>query len=182
MASNIEIKAWANDFQRQQELAVAISDTPPEHTSQEDIFFNVPRGRLKLRVFGDKSGELIYYSREDTISPRVSHYSIFRTHEVETLRTILSSSLGVRGLVRKRRTVYRAGDIRIHLDRVEDLGDFIELEYVMRDDTVEPEAVRAVRALMPRLHIEESDLIGAAYIDLVTGGSSETSRSTQGVG
>ncbi|UCF78606.1 MAG: class IV adenylate cyclase [Candidatus Eiseniibacteriota bacterium] len=176
MASNVEIKARAKDFTRQRELAEAMSDTAAEHMFQEDVFFNVPDGRLKLRSSGDSAGELIYYERGDVSGPRMSRYFIGRTEDRSSLKRVLSSSLGVYGLVRKYRTLFRVGDIRVHLDRVEDLGDFIELEYVMRDDTVEGDAVRAVRDLMTRLCIRERDLIDVAYIDLVLAGRPGTPR------
>ena len=167
MASNIEIKAQANDFTGQRERAEAMSDVPGEAFLQEDVFFNVTKGRLKLRILGDHSGTLIFYQRDDSSGPRWSHYLVSKTHEPEALKNVLSSSLGVRGVVRKHRTVYKVGRTRIHFDRVEGLGDFVELECVMDSSTGEEEASHGVRNLMDILGIRESDLIGEAYIDLL---------------
>ncbi len=167
MAANIEIKARARDIARQLRLAIEMSPTPAQEMWQEDVFFNAPSGRLKLRIFENRTGELIYYDREDSTGPRVSRYFISRTNDPQGLRDVLAVSLGVRGVVKKRRTLVLVGDIRVHADKVEELGDFLELEYVMRDDTVQADAMAAVKELMQRLGIEEGDLVGSAYIDLV---------------
>ena len=168
MKSNIEIKARASDFKRQKQLAKKISDTPAQQIAQEDIFFNMPNGRFKLRVLGKKEGELIYYQRPDTSAPKVCEYVVTPTTEPDAVKKVLSSSLGVRGTVRKKRTVYNVGNTRIHLDQVEGLGDFIELEYVMRDESTEEAGLDAVANLMEELQIREEDLVGEAYIDLIT--------------
>jgi predicted adenylyl cyclase CyaB len=75
----------------------------------------------------------------------------------------------VRAVVRKTRTVYRVGRTRIHLDRVEGLGDFIELEVVLRSDEELASGASVARELMARLEIAEDDLVEAAYVDLLEG-------------
>jgi adenylate cyclase class IV len=79
MASNIEIKARSKDFANQKKLAEKISGGTPELLIQEDIFFRVPQGRLKLRILGLHQGELIAYSRPDRPVIKQSTYEIFRT-------------------------------------------------------------------------------------------------------
>ena len=81
----------------------------------------------------------------------------------------LSAALGVQGLVRKTRTVYFVGHTRIHLDDVDGLGEFIELEVVLGPNE-SPEAGAAVaERLMNELEIEPGDLIECSYVDLLTG-------------
>lgn len=74
MASNIEIKARAKDWDTQKKLAASISESKLQRLVQEDVFFNVPAGRLKLRIMGTDSGELIYYERPDTASVKTCKY------------------------------------------------------------------------------------------------------------
>jgi predicted adenylyl cyclase CyaB len=164
---NIEIKARARDFGRAIQLAEKISDTKVELLCQEDTFFNTPAGRLKLRVFGPRSGELIYYVREDSKEATRSDYVITKTADPEGLKETLSLALGVRGVVRKRRLLYRSGPTRIHLDDVEGLGHFIELEYVMTAGEGFEQASKAVQELMHGLEIKDRDLVSHAYIDLL---------------
>ena len=166
MAANIEIKARASDFNRQKIIAEALSDIPAEQIWQEDIFFKISKGRLKLRIFNSGSGELIYYMRADSNGPKTSQYQISKTNEPETLRNILTSSLGVRGIIKKQRTLYKIGFTRIHFDQVKDLGNFIELEFVMQDNTSKNEALQTIRNLMEKLEIQDNHLINTAYIDM----------------
>jgi predicted adenylyl cyclase CyaB len=167
---NVEIKARARHPERQARLAEALADGPPERLVQEDTFFVVPSGRLKLRIFAGGGGELIQYERPDTRAPSESRYVVAPVPEPEVLRAALSRALGVRAVVRKIRTVHLAGRTRIHLDRVEGLGDFIELEVVLAQGADSAAGARVARELMARLEIAEDDLVAAAYVDLLEGG------------
>jgi predicted adenylyl cyclase CyaB len=167
MPVNIEIKAWAQHFDRQMQLAQQISDTPRAVLQQEDIFFVTDHGRLKLRILDCEHGELIFYDRPDQIGARQSAYQIARTPEPAALREVLSAALPVRGVVKKQRTLYRVGQMRIHLDEVEGLGQFLELEYVLRPDETREAGLEAVHEIMRRLEIGREDLVAGAYIDLL---------------
>jgi predicted adenylyl cyclase CyaB len=167
MATNIEIKARAPNPARLKAKVEAISDTAGEHISQEDIFFQSPHGRLKLRILGQDQGQLIYYERPDSAGPKQSDYYISRTSEPETLNDVLSRTYGVRGVVRKERWLYWIGNTRIHLDQVEGLGSFLEFEVVLSDGQSIEEGLAIAANLMGRLGVAEADLIDAAYIDLL---------------
>ena len=167
MAENIEIKARAGDFNRQKTIAETLSKLPGEQIWQEDTFFKISKGRLKLRIFDSGSGELIYYMRADSSGPKVSNYEICMINEPESLKNILTSSLGIRGIIKKQRTLYKIGFTRIHFDQVMDLGNFIELEYVLQDNTGNNEALQTIRNLMEKLEIQDNHLINNAYIDMV---------------
>jgi predicted adenylyl cyclase CyaB len=147
----------------------ALSDAPVEILDQEDTFFTTPQGRMKLRVLGTNSGQLISYRREDVPGPRPSRYLIAPTGDPTALKEILTSVCGVLGVVRKRRCLYRIGQTRIHLDRVSGLGDFIELEVVLRPDQAESEGMQIAAQLMERLGIAADQLVEKAYLDLVNG-------------
>ena len=123
MGRNVEIKARSRDFQKQRLQAEALSTEPAQHLIQEDTFFNISAGRLKLRIFENGSGELIQYDRDDSPGPKESRYVFFRTKEPEALKTVLTKALGIRAVVRKKRTVYFCQQTRIHLDQVD--GRFI---------------------------------------------------------
>jgi predicted adenylyl cyclase CyaB len=90
------------------------------------------------------------------------------TAEAEVMKSILTSVLPVMGVVRKRRCLYVVGQTRIHLDHVEGLGTFVELEVVLRPDQPELEGVMIAKELMARLGIDEPQLVDVAYIDLLT--------------
>jgi len=167
MGRNVEIKARLSGEDELQELARRLSDLPADELRQEDTFFATPAGRLKLRDFGDSSGELILYERANPEGPRLSRYAIARTPDPSVLNGILSAVMPVVGVVRKRRRVFLSGQTRIHLDAVEDLGCFLELEVVLRDGQLEAEGTVIADKLLDSLGIGRSQLVGEAYIDLL---------------
>lgn len=169
MPSNVEIKARVGDPDGLYGRAVGLAEGGPEVLDQEDVFFNAPRGRLKLRSFGGGGAELIYYERPDRAGPKSSTYHVLEVQDVEGAKLLLSAAFGVRGTVSKRRTLFMAGQTRIHLDRVEGLGDFMELEVVLRPGQTAGEGEEVARGLMRSLEIEPGDLIDGAYIDLLDG-------------
>jgi predicted adenylyl cyclase CyaB len=110
---------------------------------------------------------LISYHRPDAEGPKASSYAIARTADARALRQVLAAALSVRGVVRKKRLLLLAGRTRIHLDEVEGLGSFMELEVVLAegDDPVAGEKEAA--DLMKLLGIKSTDLVRGAYIDLM---------------
>ena len=136
----------------------AMSDTAVEILNQRDIFFAAATGRLKLRILDDCRGELIHYDRPDLAGPKLSSYLIAPTSAPEVLLTILSQVLNIVGTVRKRRRLYRVGQTRVHLDRVEYLGDFVELEVVLDPGQAEAEGTAIAEDLMRRFAIRASSL------------------------
>lgn len=167
MPANIEIKARVRDFSALRARAAALSDTPCQVVVQEDIFFSVPRGRLKLRLLSAGRAQLVYYTRPDQRGPKRSDYHIFETDAPEDLKAVLSLALGVRGVVRKTRHLYLVGQTRIHLDQVEGLGEFVELEVVLRPGQGDAEGRAVADDLMARLGILPADLLEGAYLDLL---------------
>lgn len=167
MAANIEIKARVDDFEALKARADSLSDQQMQVISQEDTFFNAEKGRLKLRVQAPDQGYLIYYERPDQNGPKRSDYHLAGTHEPDKLKKTLSLALGVRGTVKKTRYLYMVGQTRIHLDKVEGLGHFMELEVVMRADQSDAEGQAIAEDLMRKLGIREEALIEGAYMDLI---------------
>lgn len=166
MPRNIEIKARIDSVEALLLRAQALADDPPQVIEQDDTFFVSIHGRLKLRDFGDGSGELIHYERADVEGPTRSDYVCAPTSDLAALRDALTRALGVAGRVRKTRTLLLAGQTRIHVDRVEGLGDFIELEVVLREGQDEAEGVAIADALCAQLGIAPSQRLAGAYLDL----------------
>lgn len=167
MPHNVEIKAGVRNPEQFVVLAEQISDTPAEIIFQEDIFYRIEKGRLKLRIFSQNAGELIYYERPDNRGPKTSHYFISKTDDPTQLNQTLKHALGIRGIVRKKRTLFLSGQTRIHFDEVEGLGIYMELEVVLKEGQPFEDGERIAGDLMKDLQIDEADLIEGAYIDLV---------------
>ena len=163
---NVEIKARVPDLGAVEVRAKALATEGPTDLVQDDTFFACPNGRLKLRQFPDGRGELIHYERADAAGPKTSAYVIAPTPAPDVLRETLARAYGVAGRVRKKRRLYIAGRTRIHLDEVERLGSFVELEVVLEEGESEASGDAVARDLMARLGIEASQLVPTAYVDL----------------
>jgi adenylate cyclase class IV len=168
---NIEIKARIASVEALLPLAQSLADGPAQAIAQDDTFFACANGRLKLRDFGDGRGELIHYRRTDTEGPKLSDYLRVPTDEPAALREALVRASGVLGRVRKQRLLLLAGPTRIHLDRVEGLGDFLELEVVLHDEQTEAEGAAIAERLLQRLGVPSGQLLGGAYLDLLASSS-----------
>jgi predicted adenylyl cyclase CyaB len=167
MPANIEIKARVRDFESLKQIAAQLSDKPCQTIPQEDTFFNCPHGRLKLRELGPHCGQLIYYQRQDVTGPKHSEYKIFSTDDPAGLKLILSEAYGVRGVVTKVRYLFLVGQTRIHLDDVNGLGKFMELEVVLQPGQTDAEGQAVAENLMNTLGIRHTDLIDSSYMDLI---------------
>jgi len=169
MPRNIEIKAVIRDIDRTISKAIELSDNAEVGIEQHDIFFKAEDGRLKLRIFKDGAAELILYKRPDVLGPKLSTYDKVSLNSViaESITNILSQSIGVLGVVRKTRLLYIVGQTRIHIDKVNGLGNFIELEVMLEEDQDIETGQKIADDLMQALSIKKEDLIAKAYIDLL---------------
>jgi predicted adenylyl cyclase CyaB len=167
MARNIEIKARIESVVALTPRVAALAREGPIEIAQDDTFFNCVTGRLKLRAFSNDSGELIFYRRVNQAGPKESFYVRSPTNSPETLRETLSLAYGQIGRIRKYRTLFLVGRTRVHLDRVEGLGHFLELEVMLVDDEPADAGIREAGELMDRLGIHPSQLVEGAYLDLM---------------
>jgi len=165
-ARNVEVKARVPDLADVEHRARAFATEGPVDLAQDDTFFACANGRLKLRQFGDGRGELIHYLRADDAGPKTSDYLITPTTAPESLRESLSRAFGAVGRVRKKRRLCIADRTRIHLDQVEDLGSFVELEVVLRDGETAESGTAVARRILALLGIAESQLVRGAYVDI----------------
>lgn len=166
MPRNIEIKARIASVEALLPRAQALAGGAPELIVQDDSFFTVPHGRLKLREFADGGAELIHYHRADSAAAKASDYVRVPVPDAAALRETLARACGLQGRVRKQRWLLLAGATRIHLDRVEGLGDFMELEVVLQDGQSDAEGAAVAEALMCALGLADAQRLCGAYLDL----------------
>jgi len=169
-ARNVEWKARLRDPVGVEARAARLATDGPLDLEQDDTFFACPAGRLKLRELAPDRGELIFYERADVGGPKLSSYVLAPTPAPAGLREALGRAYGVIGRVRKRRRVYLVGRTRVHLDQVEGLGDFVEIEVVLADGDCTEDGEAEARELMRALGVDAADLVAGAYLDLLTRG------------
>ena len=168
MPRNIEVKARIDSVEALLPQALRASgQTQPALIEQDDRFYAVPQGRLKLRRFADGTAELIHYTRADDNGAKASDYVRVAVPDADALHAALTRACGLLGRVRKRRWLVMAGQTRIHLDRVEGLGDFMELEVVLQDGQSDAQGTAIAEALMQQLGLPDAARVSGAYLDLL---------------
>ena len=167
MPRNVEIKARVRQPDRLLDAVLDLADKGPTVFAQDDTFFACPNGRLKLRAFSDGEGQLIFYRRDDREGPKLSEYVIAKTTEPDALRATLALAYGATGRVRKTRTLCLIGQTRVHLDDVEGLGHYVELEVVLTPEQSVDDGQAIADDLMTKLGIAPAALVTHAYVDLL---------------
>src|SRR5690606_5329480 len=167
MARNIEIKARIPSVSDLAQQVARMASGSACDLFQDDTFFKCDEGRLKLRELADGTGQLIFYQRPDKAGPKESFYVLSETATPEALREVLSLAHGIIGRVIKRRTLYMIGRTRVHLDQVQGLGQFMELEVVLEDGESTASGMQQAESLMLQLGICRSQLIKGSYFDLL---------------
>jgi len=164
---NIELKARCADLAAAEEAARRLGAKRAGVLRQIDTYFHAPLGRLKLRQTEGGRAELIAYERPNDPAARGSDYHLAPTDGADALLRALTAALGVRGEVRKVRTLYLWHNVRIHLDEVAGLGSFLEFEAVLSAADDEATGFARVADLRRALGVGDSDLIAGSYSDLL---------------
>jgi predicted adenylyl cyclase CyaB len=168
MPANFELKARCADLVLARERAEAVATCWLGVDRQVDTYFRTARGRFKLRESSLSGAQLVPYLRPDAPLARRSEYVLIPVPEPERTKALLSELLGVHRVVRKVREIALYQNVRIHLDRVEGLGDFVELEAVWDGDPAgEAEQCEKVIHLRKQLDIRDADLVAASYEGLL---------------
>lgn len=132
-----------------------------------DTYFEVPRGRLKLREEPDAAAHLIAYERPDLAAQKESRYRLIEVPEPAQLKEALAVVLGIKVVVSKDRRLFVLGDVRIHLDNVANLGDFIEFEGVAANGGDPIAFAEVLEDLRRSFGIRDEDLLRESYSDLL---------------
>ena len=128
---NIELKARLHDWARAVAVCERLHAWAYGIIHQVDTYFVVPKGRLKLRESEPGDDYLVYYERPDEADAKACDYLLQVVDR--GVKPLLAAALGVRTVIEKRRTLYLWENVRLHLDCVEGLGEFIEFEAVLSD-------------------------------------------------
>ncbi len=167
LVRNVELKARLRDREWAITACHEIGAAYQGDTHQTDTYFRVPAGRFKLRVSDPGDDYLVFYRRPDVLGPKGCEYIIQRVDR--RLGDLLGAALGVVAVVEKTRTLYLWQNVRIHLDHVTQLGDFVEFEAVLPEDPGifnEADGYKKVARLQGAFGIRPEDLIDTSYLEL----------------
>jgi adenylate cyclase class 2 len=175
MRRNVEVKARCGDLSVVRARALALGATDAGLLRQRDTFFGAPHARLKLREFGDGRAELISYVRPDVAAARRSDYVVAPVDHPVEVRAALEHALGAVCTVTKVRHLLLLRSTRIHLDEVEGLGSFVELETVI-DRQSNDEAHAELRGIADALGLDPATFLAVPYAELLERLRGEASR------
>ena len=161
----IEFKARCADHERIRNILKKKNARFVGEDHQIDSYFRVPYGRLKLRE-GEIENALVFYSRPDQAGPKQSDVALAKVPGKSELRSVLAKALGLLVAVDKRREIYFVGNVKIHLDRVEGLGEFVEVEAIGSANEVGSLREHCERFLS-ELGIKQEDLQEGSYSDML---------------
>jgi homotetrameric cytidine deaminase len=178
----VELKATDPDPERSLQIALDLGAEDRGVLVQRDTYFRVPEGRLKLREETPGGAVLIQYAREDRPEARESRYRITPVEDPATLMTSLADALGTLAVVEKERRLLLWEGVRIHLDTVEGLGSFLELEGVAPEGSDLSGEHDRVAQLGEALGLDDSRILAGSYSDrvLAAEGSEELIAAARG--
>lgn len=164
---NIEIKARTNKADQIREYLLSNGADYKGLDVQTDTYFNVPAGRLKLRQ-GNIENSLTFYNRSDLSGPKQSDFELLEIESGDELKSILSKAIGVKVTVRKNREIYYIENVKFHLDTLEGIGQFVEIEATNKDNSLPAAKLHEQCVLyMNAFEITEQDLIPISYSDML---------------
>ncbi len=164
---NIEFKAATNKLAELEALLQQQSPLFIGEDHQIDTYFNVAKGRLKLRE-GNIENALIHYEREDFAGAKSSHVLLYQHQPDKTLKEILIKTLGTKVVVDKWRKIYFIDNVKFHFDTVEGLGTFIEVEAIDKDGRIGKDKLQAQCDKYAALfNIAKEDFASVSYSDMI---------------
>ncbi len=166
--TNIEIKARCNDLAAIQKILKSGNAEFKGTDRQIDSYFKVNSGRLKLRE-GNIENALIHYNREDKVEAKESDVMLYKSSKNELLKELLTRALGILVTVDKEREIYFIGNVKFHLDKVEGLGEFVEIEAIGDEDVNKDDLMKQCKFYLNLFNISSKDLVPFSYSDMLLG-------------
>ena len=163
---NLEAKFRLPDHAMARARAEAIGFSMRATFEQRDTFFAARAGKLKLREEADRAS-LIHYNRAPEGGLDLSNYEIVEIANAGAVRAMLADALGIIAEVRKRRTLMMRRNVRLHLDQVDGLGDFGEIEAVLADGDPATACRDEVEEILAALDVRADQLIDKSYFEMI---------------
>lgn len=164
---NVEIKARCTSPDKIRAILNAHDAVFKGTDHQTDTYFATDAGRLKLRE-GTIENNLIFYQRPDTPAPRQSDIHLVPVKETDAMKALLKAALEVKITVEKKREIYFIDNVKFHIDRVDELGSFVEIEAIDEDGSIGEDKLREqCQHYLDLFGIEEDELIAESYSDLL---------------
>ncbi|CAD6190157.1 unnamed protein product [Caenorhabditis auriculariae] len=166
MRQSIVIKARVQDNEKMENAIFEMTESLGTVFLQEDVYFNVPQGNLKLRIMHpNRCGQLIFNEISKKSGHKLSESQITEVEDVLAMRATLGAALGERGTIRKKRRVFVLDDVRIYLDDVDEVGNFIDIAVTLKGSHDDCE--KRAEDVRRKLGVDQSAVVPSAYLDLL---------------
>ncbi|CAN5649377.1 hypothetical protein BH10BAC5_BH10BAC5_03440 [soil metagenome] len=163
----IEIKAHCSDPSNIENILTERKADFRGIDNQTDTYFNCKNGRLKLRE-GTIENSLIHYNRADLEGPKRSDVKLIKIREASEMKSILSETNGILKTVIKRRKIFFIRNVKFHIDEIENLGSFVEIEAIDESEQfTENELLEQCNYYLSLFNIPKSDLLKKSYSDMI---------------
>lgn len=164
---NFEFKAKVDDLEKYETMLLTLHPAYQGTDYQKDTYFNVSKGRLKLRE-GNIENSLIYYERENISGAKKSDIILYRHEPDIALKDILELQFGIKIVVGKKRKIYFIDNVKFHFDTVEQLGTFIEVEAICKKEEFTIEQLKEqCDKYFALFQLNKSDLVDKSYSDMI---------------
>lgn len=164
---NFEFKARSNNIS---DLENKLLEYNPEFIGtdrQTDTYYNVNKGRLKLRE-GNIENSLIYYERNNLAGAKQSDVILYSHIPQQSLKDLLVKVHGVKVIVSKVRKIYFIDNVKFHFDIVERLGSFVEVEAIDKNGNISVSELKEQCEKYAHIFdIQPRDYISESYSDLL---------------
>lgn len=164
---NVEIKARCSNPEELHNKLLSLGADYRGEDHQVDTYFNCEKGRLKLRS-GNIENSLIFYKRENSADAKSSEVEMDILPPENDIRSVLKASHGTKVEVDKFRKIYFIGNVKFHIDRVKDLGSFMEIEAIESEEfKTKDQLDKQCRFYIGELGVKKKDFIEVSYSDLL---------------
>lgn len=164
---NFEFKAKTGNLDALEKRLLELNPIFIGEDKQTDTYFNVAKGRLKLRE-GNIENALIYYERQNVAGAKHSDILLYKHKPDQSLKDILIKIHGVKVIVNKIRRIYFIENVKFHFDTIKELGTFVEVEAIDNTGDIGMETLKAQCVQYADLFdIKSSDYVSLSYSDLI---------------
>jgi predicted adenylyl cyclase CyaB len=164
---NFEFKAKTDNIKQLESKLLQLHPKFIGEDHQIDTYFNVPKGRLKLRE-GNIENSLIYYERKNTTGAKQSDIILYEHNFDKNLKEVLIRVHGIKAVVDKLRKIYFVDNVKFHFDKVKDLGEFVEVEAIDKDESIGLKKLQEQCDYYASFfEIKPTDYIAISYSDMI---------------
>jgi adenylate cyclase, class 2 len=166
---NIEVKVRVDDLDAARRRALARGAHHHAVEKQVDCYYRLDLDRrAKLRTVNGQSAHLIEYHRPETSGVRTSDYTLTPVRDSGAQACLVPRGKPL-VVVSKEREILLLDNVRIHLDRVDGLGTFLELEAVVDAAHDDATCHEQIDTIMTALGVSHEELVRASYAELLSG-------------